>query len=544
MNENAIIPLAVFAAMAIGGVGGYMIQGLQNKQPAFSIGKSVDAFDEVLFYVQEQYVDSVDIEYIREEAIENVLAELDPHSSYLPKDLLQSEQEQMKGEYEGIGIEFAILKDTITVMRVMPDGPSDRAQLQSGDQIIYVEGELFTKDSISNTEVVKRLKGPKNSSVSIQVKRFGEPELLPITIRRGPISIESVPAAYLLTEQVGYIKINQFSNTTAKEVKVHLDKLVNSGMQNLILDLRGNGGGSMQSCLEMLDQFIDGNKLMLTAEGRKYKKQNYEAYLPGKFEQGEIIVLIDQGSASASEIVAGAIQDWDRGIIMGRRSFGKGLVQKPYQLSDGAGLRLTVARYYTPSGRSIQRPYEQGVNSYYEDYYERYVSGELIDKDSVKIDSSLLRYTLINQREVFGGGGIYPDIFIPIDTAEISSFTRKIFTERVLHKYAFRYLHDQKQVLNSYQSPTDFENQFLVTSSIYNDFITYAKSQLNETEYTQEQINLAKEELSVQLKALLGRQLFGEEGYYTVLNDTDDMVLRALSIFRDNSYSQLLVKNQ
>lgn len=532
-KSKQYIPIWIFTAMAFGVLFGTGIK---------RIGKTTKAseLDEILHYVKERYVDSADIEKIEDNAIISALKELDPHSTYLPKEILNHENEQMDGQYEGVGIEFFIQEDTIQVASAMIGGPSKEVGIQAGDKIVTVNDSLVAGVGIQNTDVLKLLKGKKGTTVHVGIQRGKRDKLLDFEITRAPITINSIEVAYMLTEDTGYIKINRFSLKTSKEFRVQLNKLVQEGMGSLIIDLRGNGGGIMKDALEVVDQLISGNRLLLSAEGRKYKREDYEGYIAGLFEEGRVAVLIDESSASASEIVAGALQDWDRAVIIGRRTFGKGLVQQPFPLSDGSGLRLTVARYYTPSGRSIQRSYEEGVDDYYEDFYKRRGSGEMLSKDSIKVDSSLIKHTLINKREVFGGGGISPDVFVPVDTTSVNDFMTTAFSKRLPFKFAAKYYEHHKSVLESYENVEDFHDNFFLGRKAYQEFVDYVNAESKEKSYTTLDTQNSRKEMISYIKALIARQLFDDKGYFIVLNDDDKMIIKALNVLGSDEYNTVL----
>ena len=542
-KNNASLPLWIFFTLAVGVLIGYGVRNITSGKPTFKLTTRVSELDEVLSYVKENYVDSVDVEQIKDDAIVGALKDLDPHSVYLSSEVLSRENEQMEGEYEGVGIEFLIVEDTIQVVSALQGGPSREVGIYAGDKIISVNDSTVAGIGITNTEVIQLLKGPDGTTVEVGVKRGNKDELLDFEITRAPIAINSIDVAYMLTDDVGYIKINRFSLKTSQEFKVHLDKLVKSGMESLIIDLRGNGGGIMEDALEVLDQLLSDNKLLLSVEGRRYNRTEYQAIVPGLFEEGRLAVLIDEGSASASEIVAGAVQDWDRGVVIGRRTFGKGLVQQSYNLKGGSALRLTVARYFTPSGRSIQRNYENGVEDYYSDFYKRLNNGELVSKDSIKVDSSLIKYTLKNKREVYGGGGVVPDIFIPVDTTTNSNFMTKVFSKRLASEFIYQYYSNNQDQLQAYKTASEFENKFLFSDSLYRQFLNFVARNLEE-EITQSEQYAAEEDLSEYMKALLGRQLFGDEGFYVVMNDSDDAILEALSVFNNQTYSNILQSSE
>lgn len=382
-------------------------------------------------YVELAYVDSVNADKMTEDAIKAVLKDLDPHSVYIPKKDLQRKNEPLKGNFEGVGIQFNILHDTITVVSPISGGPSEKLGIRSGDKIIKIEDKTVAGVGFTNKDVADHLRGKKGTKVNVSILRKGENELLDYEITRDKIPIYSVDAVYMAAPKTGYIKLNRFAATTMGEIYEGLDELEDQGMKNLILDLRGNSGGYLNVAIELADQFLDKGKLIVYTEGRSYPRDNTYATSRGRLKKGKLIVLIDEGSASASEIVSGAVQDWDRALVIGRRSFGKGLVQKPFALPDGSGMRLTISRYYTPSGRSIQKPYEGGAEEYYSDVLNRYEHGELMHKDSIHFPDSLKYNTLVNERTVYGGGGIMPDFFIPLDTTQGSDYWSNLIRKGV-----------------------------------------------------------------------------------------------------------------
>jgi len=543
MNNNKIkqslIPLWIFSALAIGLLGGYAIKNYTSTKRVFHPFTKFSELDEVLFYVKDKYVDSVNIDELEDEAIVETLKELDPHSVYLNKEVLAREMEQMDGEYEGIGIEFFIVEDTVTVVTAMSGGPSESVGIRAGDKIVEVNDSSIAGVGITNSDVIRLLKGKRGTKVEVGVKRGNRSSLYNFEITRAPIAINSIDVAYMITPTTGFIKINRFSKDTSKEFKIELNKLVKQDMQDLIIDLRGNGGGFMDDALDILDELIAGNKLLLSAEGRKYKRQLYNAGTRGGFETGKIAVLINEGSASASEIVAGAVQDWDRGIIVGRRSFGKGLVQQSFALNDGSAIRLTIARYYTPSGRSIQKSYDKGNEAYYETFYNRAFTGELLNRDSIKVDSSLIFNTLINKRIVFGGGGILPDVFVPVDTLDANNVTNAVYSQGILQEFAYDYFSNNESAFSGFNSATQFRNQFFVNSSLYNRLIDFTKQENPDTNFTKAEELAAKENLSLALKSLFARQLFGSEGFFLVSNENDEDIQMALRTL-ENNYESIL----
>ncbi len=409
---------------------GLRAQGLT--QETFKIGKTLALLEAI-------YVDSVDISSITEQMIITTLRNLDPHSVYIPAKDVQEEREPLQGNFEGVGIQFNLLNDTIIIISPTPGGPSEKVGIQAGDRIITIGGEKVTGIGMSTTGVQKRLRGPKGTTVVVTIYRKGVNELLEFTITRDKIPVTSLDAAYMISDGVGYIKLSRFSEQTAVEFEEAVEKLRLARMENLIIDLRGNSGGYMVPAVQIADELLPMEELIVYIEGVHTSRQEYRSTPSGTLTRAKIAVLIDEGSASASEILAGAVQDWDRGVVIGRRSFGKGLVQNGFPLPDGSEIRLTIARYFTPSGRSIQTPYNEGFDKYFQTYYTRYFNGELIHPDSLNLPDSLKAYTITNKRVVYGGGGITPDIFIPIDTTYYSDYYRDLIRTSTLTNFMIAY---------------------------------------------------------------------------------------------------------
>ena len=520
-------PLAFATVLIIGMLLGMRLQQevpLMVSTAASPIEKgSTDKIEEVIRYIDAKYVDEIDREEIIQKVIQNVFKELDPHSNFIPAAHLKQINEQLDGNFEGIGIEFLVVQDTIVVMAAMKNGPSEKAGILSGDKIVAIEDSLIVEGKLDEQGVVKRLRGKKGSKVKVGVLRDGE--ILHFDVVRDDIPINSVDAAYMLTETTGYIKVNRFSSTTNTEFLTNLENLVDKEeMQNLVIDLRDNPGGYLQEATSILNQFFrDKDKLLVYTEGRKVSRSEYESTGKSFFSINNIAVLINEGSASASEILAGAIQDWDRGVIIGRRSFGKGLVQEQYNLKDGSAIRLTVARYYTPSGRSIQKNYDNRV-AYEEDIATRFKTGELYDFSLAHLADTLPYYT--NEgRTVYGGGGIIPDVFVPLDSLKMSNYFTQI--QPHIRTYMFQYYLRTKEDL-PYETVEEFIENFNLTDEILADFIVYAQSKNKDIEGNQstEIKTLAK----LYLKARLAKHLFDDEGLYAVLNGEDKAVNKAIQI--------------
>lgn len=520
-------PLAFATVLIVGMLLGMRLQQevpIMASTTATSVeGASTDKIEEVIRYIDAKYVDEVDREEIIQKVIQNVFKELDPHSNFIPAAQLKQINEQLDGNFEGIGIEFLVVQDTIVVMNAMKNGPSEKAGILSGDKIVAIEDSLFVEGKLDEQGIVKRLRGKKGSKVKVGILRNGE--ILHFDVIRDDIPINSVDAAYMLTETTGYIKVNRFSATTNTEFLSNLENLVDKeAMQNLVIDLRDNPGGYLHEATSILNQFFkDKDKLLVYTEGRKVSRSEHETTGKSFFSIDNIAVLIDEGSASASEILAGAIQDWDRGVIIGRRSFGKGLVQEQYNLKDGSAIRLTVARYFTPSGRSIQKSYNNRT-AYEEDIATRFKTGELYDFSLAHLADTIPYYT--NEgRTVYGGGGIIPDVFIPLDSLKMSNYFTQI--QPHIRTYMFQYYLRTKEDL-PYETIEEFINNFHLTEETLEDFILYAQS------YNQEIDGNPSPEIralsKLYLKARLAKHLFDDEGLYAVLNAEDRAVNKAIQI--------------
>ncbi len=484
--------------------------------------------DELLRYIEAKYVDSVDRETLIQEAIDEVLGELDPHSTYMSADRVREEAERLEGNFEGIGVEFMLLDDTIRVVVPVPGGPSEKAGILAGDNIITIEDTLVAGVKMETTEIMRRLRGPKDSKVRVGVLRQGEKELHKIEIIRDRIPVESVDAAYMISAGIGYIRINRFSATTAQEFNTYVrDMVEKEGLKDLIVDLRQNPGGYLREATEILSQFFpERGKLLVYTQGRTSQRQDYETTGRALFNLGNLAILIDEGSASASEIIAGAVQDNDRGVIVGRRSYGKGLVQEQYQLSDGSALRLTVARYYIPSGRSIQRPYDDRF-AYEHDFVERQENGELFSPDSLLSHLDTIPYYTSGGRKVYGGGGITPDVFVPLDSAYQNEAVIQLQAQ--VPAYVFTHLRqfqEQYKGLNFGQ----FRGQFQGGDQLFEDLISYAAAK--GVKVKTEEAMAGKKEIIHLLKARIAKQLYDNEGFFVVLNEQDDDVQKALEILR------------
>jgi carboxyl-terminal processing protease len=525
MNDNwkkwqpFIYGILVAAGVGIGillrPAGGFKLVGGQNK------------LNEVLSIIQSEYVDTVNTEDIETNMFNEMLNQLDPHSVYIPAKDLQAANEPLEGNFEGIGVEFNIMNDTIMIVSAINGGPSADLGIMSGDRIIKADTTLLAGVGISNEQVIKTLRGKKGSSVKVTIYRPSSKQKIEYTIVRNTIPIYSVDASLMLDEKTGYIKISRFGAKTHDEFMEALVKLKKQHMLSLIIDLRGNPGGYLNAATEIVDELLDETKMIVYTQGLNKPKQTYETQKEGLFETGKLAVLMDEGSASASEILIGAVQDWDRGIIVGRRSFGKGLVQEPFQLSDGSAIRLTVARYYTPSGRCIQKNYSDGLESYEEDIMKRYESGELESVDKNKINDTTKYFTLVKKRVVYGGGGILPDVKVPIDTSFNTQFLLHVAAAGLLNKVSYQYVDANRTKLKAYKNVDEFSKQFTVDEALMNTLVNAAT---NEKIAPPSAVELSKSAgfIKQQLKALIARQIWRDGGFYSVSSKQDKTIQKAL----------------
>ena len=492
-----------------------------------NVSSSSDKLSYLLQVIDKKYVDTVDVDELVEKTIPKVLAELDPHSVYIPaKDAEESNQE-LRGSFSGIGIHFMIQSDTIYVSDVIPGGPAEKVGLVAGDRIVTIDDSLYVGKEINNDGAMKRLKGPKGSEVSLGIKRYGEKELLNYTIVRGNIPVKSVDASYLIDGRWCYIKTNKFGETTYPEMLIALAQGIQQGMQGCIIDLRGNTGGYMVASIQMVNEFLPKGDLIVYTEGGNAPRYEERANGRGSCQHLPIVVLTDETSASASEIFAGAIQDNDRGTIIGRRTFGKGLVQQPIEFSDGSAIRLTIARYYTPSGRCIQKPYTNGKSDEYElDLLTRYEHGEFFTQDSIKQDESIA-YQTKNGRTVYGGGGIMPDIFVPQDTTGYTSYYASVAKTGLFTRFPFEYTDKHRQQMVQYTT-MDALLGYLKRQNLLEEFVQHATSK-----GVKRQNNLIAESRTLMEEILYGNIIYnmlGMEEYVKYLNLTDPVVLKAVEV--------------
>lgn len=485
-------------------------------------------FDEVMHHINRMYVDTVKTSELEEEAIVAMMEELDPHSQYIPKEEFDAVNDPLLGSFEGIGVQFRIVDDTVMIVNTIKGGPSEKVGIMAGDRIVYVDDSLVAGIKIKNDQVMRLLKGPKGTKVKVRNYRRGVQGLMEFAITRDVIPTYSVEVAYMLDETVGYIKLGKFSATTYREFVQAAKKLKNEGMAQLVLDLRGNGGGYLGEAVDIVDEFLPQGSMVVFTEGRFRPKTEYHARKKGLLEDMPVAVLIDDESASASEIVAGALQDNDRGIIVGRRSFGKGLVQEQVMLNDGSAIRVTVARYYTPSGRCIQKPFTGGkLEDYLYESIDRYTNGELFSEDSIHLDTTL-KYFTPKGKVVYGGGGIMPDVYVPIVNDSTEYFFNKMVNLGILYQYAFDYSDRHRKELGRYKTVDDFDRSFRVTDAMFNELVKEAEKKGVKGNDVERQV--ARRESDILLKAYIARNLFDDEGFYPIYEPMDDVLQKALEV--------------
>ncbi len=498
---------------------------------------------EAITYIDGLYVDDVDNKKIVDAAIVTMLEELDPHSTYIPKEEVQETNQSINGSFVGVGIRFQILKDTLTVVQTIPGGPSERVGLLAGDKIITVNDENIAGIGLKNSGVRKRLLGEKGSKVNLLILRKGKEKPLKFTVTRDVIPLHSVDAAYMVTDKTGYIKLNSFSKTSLEEITKAIKELEKRGMKNLILDLQSNGGGLLYTARDIADQFLSGDKLIVYSEDKWKNRRNLRAGKKGLWEKGRLAILVNEFSASASEIVSGAIQDWDRGVIVGRRTFGKGLVQRPLNLSDGSMIRLTIARYYTPSGRYIQKPYEKGKGKDYDkDLKKRYERGEFVNKDSIQFHDSVAVYTLIKKRRIHQGGGIMPDVFVPMDTSSLTDYVSGLLQGGHVNSFALDYVNEnRKNLYKLYPNFETFDKNFN-SEELMDDLFEYAQKSDTSMVFNKEEYQKDKDFLQMRLKAVLAQNLWGYEELYRVINKENEVLQRAIEVIESDEYKKIGVQ--
>lgn len=517
-------PFFAAITMILGMYIGFQLRSNIPESQGFFGGPKKASVQEVIDLLQKKYVDSVHTDSLTDDAIQALLTKLDPHTVYIPAVYTTEANEDLKGNYEGIGVEYYIIDDTINAVNILKGGPSEKAGLQIGDKFIKVNDSLIAGKPITNDGIRKLLRGESGSQVKVNLLRGSK--TIEATIIRGNIPKYAVDAAYMIDAQTGFIHLNVFSKSAFEEFMASMESLQSKGMKKLIFDLRGNGGGILDEAIDIVDEFLDSTRLVVYTEGLHTKKQEYLCKRPGIFEKGEVVLLIDEFSASASEVVAGALQDWDRATIIGRRSFGKGLVQEPFDLSNGAQLRLTVSRYYTPAGRNIQKPFNGGRREYSDEVYERFHNGQMVNEDSSKHTGPGFK-TLVKGRTVYGGGGITPDYFIPFDTARLSAPLAGLFNKQNFSKFTYTYYLHQLPEFKQYKSSDAFLKEYTMSNNTWNQLVEQSKK---------DSVNLSsisasdKEEIQQRFKAQMAMQLYRTEGYYMVNNLRDKVVLKALEV--------------
>lgn len=497
---------------------------------------------EVLQYIDGYYVDNPDLDALATEAIVAMLEKLDPHSTYITREDVADANQQIQGSFVGVGIRFQIVKDTLLVINTVEGGPSERVGVMAGDQIIAVDGETIAGVGLKNSDVRSKLLGEKDTRVQMAIKRRGQADLINFTVVRDKIIENSVVASYMVDKKIGYIKLIRFSRNSLEEVQEAIAKLKKQGMEDLIVDLQDNGGGLLDVCAYIVDEFLDGNKLIVYSEGRRRPRKEYRATQKGSFEKGRLMILINENSASASEIFSGSIQDWDRGLVVGRRSFGKGLVQQPISLADGSEMRLTIARYFTPSGRFIQKPYENGNSEEYrKEKYNRYLSGEMHTQDSIDFPDSLKYQTLEKKRTVYGGGGIMPDVFVAIDTTGINELFRVMVRNGYFNNFSVDQINANRTFYKTkFPSFQSFRSEFYkyFNSELEALFIDYVKKENAEIEYTEEEYQECKDLIAYRLKAAFASNLYGLSESYEVSNEFNIVLKRAVQILQTRDYAK------
>lgn len=529
-QKNSTLHIALPITLSVGlAIGIFIGAKLTNNTPLTGneVGRDVQKFREALNFIQKDYVDQVNTSELVDDAIEHMLTKLDPHSVYIAARDTSQANESLRGNFDGIGVEFNIFNDTITVVTALSGGPSEALGIRSGDKIVKVDSTIVAGIGITSADVMRFLKGPRGTEVKVSIVRRDEQNLLEYTIVRDKIPTYSVDVAYMVNPEIGYIKVSRFAATTYKEFDVALKKLKEQGMKKLVLDLQGNPGGYMDMAINMLDDFLPtGNKIVFTKGKAGRYDQDAFATEKGTFEKGDLIVLVNEGSASASEIVAGALQDNDRALVVGRRTFGKGLVQTTFDLNGGAEMRLTISRYYTPSGRSIQKPYEDG-DGYDRDIISRYNHGEFFNADSIKFNDSL-KYVTQNGRTVYGGGGIMPDYFVSLDTTFNSHYLNELYVSNAINEYTFDFADKNRTILQK-MGWINFHEKFTVSDVMLDDLVKAGKRAKVKPDY--KELKDRKQIFQLHVKAQVARKIWGNEGFFPIFNETNEVFLQAIKMF-------------
>lgn len=541
MNRKTtiIIPLLVAVSIAAGILIGNLLN--QNSRIIHSpiMGYTQpNKLSTILQIIENGYVDSVDASNMVEESIPEILKNLDPHTAYIPARNMQEVHEEMSGNFSGIGVQFSIQEDTVRVIEVIPNGPSSKVGILPGDRIVTVNDSLIAGVEVKNNTVLKLLRGDRNTKVEVGIVRKGHNDQLEFEITRDNIPLISVDVSYMIDDETGFIKVSRFSEQTYSEFMQGMEKIHNQGAKKVIVDLRQNPGGSLASVLQLVDEFLEKGDDILYTEGINQPRKTYRASGKNRWKDKEVYVLIDEFSASASEIFAGALQDNDRGLVIGRRSFGKGLVQEQIPLRDGSALRLTVARFYTPSGRSIQKPYENGVDEYYQDLHARFSHNEQLSADSIQFNDSL-KYQTKAGRTVYGGGGIMPDVFVPMDTTGNSEYFEKLFRKGLVYTFAYSYADTNREKLSQFKTASEIET-YLNRQNMLSEFIEYAEE--NEVPRDAEGLRQSGELIQTQLKAYVARNIMGEEGYFPIIRQIDNTLQKAIELSKQHLVVENLLK--
>lgn len=527
--------IKIFSLIALTGLSALSFAQIDKDKVA-----TTQKFDEVITYVNKLYVDDVDSEKLTDAAIVALLEELDPHSTFISKEEVNDANQQISGNFVGIGIRFQILRDTLMVVATIPGGPSEKLGLLPGDKIVRIGSENVAGIGLKNSQVRDRLLGDRGTKVTVAVQRKKKTDPIDYVITRDIIPVNSVDATYMLTNETGYIKLNSFSRSSHKEVKKAIQELKGQGMKNLVFDLQGNGGGLLYAAKYLADEFLSDDKLIVYSEGRAQPRIDLNSEKKGMFEDGRLVMLTNEYSASASEILSGAVQDWDRGLIIGRRTYGKGLVQRPIDLTDGSQIRLTIARYYTPSGRSVQKPYEN-LDDYRNDLLNRYDRGEFSNKDSITLPDSLKFFTMKNKRTVYGGGGIMPDYFVPLDTTESSDFLSDLIRSGAFNSYSLTYVDDNREkILKEYPNFADYKENFKIDKKFISKFIDYAMEEDEDIEMNDEEYKTSESLIKLRIKALIAQNLWGYNEFYQVYNESNEVLQKAIEVIESDEYKSAL----
>ena len=512
------------------------------QQPQQKAQMNAQKFGTTLYLIDNFYVDTVNLDKVVEDAIVASLKELDPHSAYISKKDVEKANEPLVGSFEGIGVTFQLIRDTITVIGPTPGGPSEKVGIMAGDQFIKIDGEDAFGKKIDNEYVQKHLRGKKGTKVTVSVKRGSDPELMDFEIIRDKIPLNSINATFMLSKNVGYIKLDRFAQESDKEFKKAMEQLKSEGMKSLVLDLRSNSGGYLNTAIDMVNEFLKADQLIVYTEGLRSQRQEWRSTDDGLYTEGKLVVLIDEGSASASEILSGAIQDHDRGILIGRRSFGKGLVQRPFNLPDGSMIRLTTARYHTPTGRCIQRPYEGGTEDYYKEMTKRLDRGEYFHADSIHFPDSL-KYKTDGGRIVYGGGGIMPDLFMPVDTSFNSKLYTNLVRKGVFNKYTVDYaMANRDKVKKEYPEFSQYNKKFQVTDAMIDEIKMIAEKE--KVEWNEEQYQRSEKYIKLQIKALIARNVWEMQQYYEVTLQEDPVIQKAVEVISNDKEYKKILKNK